>query len=818
MTYSPSAIYRVRTLAVRVVVAGALMVAIGALSAVSARADETVYSCGATPNEVFGHAAVFGINTTQTCQTTPGLADLRIHSANNSVAQGQRATWEAVAPPGLLIRDATIPTLHASDVNDGVKQYGGGFFWGPQNSDGVEYNDFSQTAAYGVDDGTAGFPSTDFGFQLVCGANPCTDPNAYAYVPQVTLDVEETSGPALGAWGLWGQTGWVRGDWPISVAGDSPSGVCVLATAVDNQLVAQQRFPQDVAAWHQCNAAGGLSATIKTAQFPNGDDQLTVSGGDAAGEGANPSRTIQIDNAPPTVALSTPDDPDVNVWVNHAVTVQAAASAGPSGIAGTVCSVNGGASSAYPDGGLTVNGDGAHLVSCTASNNAVDPQGGRGSGSASETVKIDQAPPSVAFEPVNPADPTSLVVDTGDSESGVAGGSITMQGPQAAAPTPLPTSFDGSHLLSRFNDAGKHGDYTFTATSCDAVGNCAATSATLHFPIRLGSDSTVSFAKIQAPAKVVHRRVRVGYHYKTVRRRVRVGYRLETVHRRRHGKPVTRHIKVGGHFTHVRRRIKVGGHEKRVKVQIGVNRACGHRRVKIRRHHWRELTVCRKLKLRVVARHRVHFGHRATVHGLLVTAQGAPIPGVPVTVLTRPDDRGGVFSPATTATTNASGVWTATLRGGPSRTIHAYYAGSATVEPATGTATLTVPAKIRLHITPHVVPWSHAIHISGHLVGRYVPHDGVALRLLVRYPHVRQRTVLEALRTNRHGAFAFTWTYHAGRGVARYPFSIATTATETDYPYAAGKSPSVKVTFGKRTPRARRRRAHRRRTHRTRGG
>ena len=754
---------------------------------------------------MFQHTSVFGINTSQTCQVAPGASQLAIASGPNTVAKGQAAWWEAVAPAGLLIRNVTIPEVYVTAIGDGG-EYGGGFFWGPNSSDGAPYKiNGVNDAAFGVGYATVGFPSSDFGFQVVCGASPCTTPFASAYADQVNLDVEETSGPALGAWGLWGHTGWVRGDWPISVAGDSPSGVCVLATAVNNQLVAQQRFPQDVAAWHQCNAAGGLNATIKTAQFPNGDDQLTVSGGDAAGEGANPSRTIQVDNALPTVALSTPNDPDVNVWVNHAVTVQAAASAGPSGIAGTVCLVDGDASSAYPDGGLTVNGDGAHQVSCTASNNAVDPQGDRGSGSASETVKIDEAPPSMAFEPVNPADPTSLVVDTGDSESGVAGGSITMQGPQAAASTPLPTSFDGSHLLSRFNDAGKHGDYTFTATSCDAVGNCAATSETLHFPIRLGSDSTVSFAKIQAPAKVVHRRVRVGYHYKTVRRRVRVGYRLETVHRRRHGKRVTRHIKVGGHFTHVRRRIKFGGHEKRVKVQIAVNRACGHRRVKIRRHHWRELTVCRKLKLRIVAKHRAGFGKQVRVHGLLITAQGAPIAGVPVTILTRPDDRGGEFRTVASAMTNARGIWTATLRGGPSRTIHAYYAGSPTVEPATGTAQLTVPAKFKLTISPHVVPWRHAIRIRGHLVGRYVPHDGVALRLLVRYSHHKNSTPLQALRTNRHGAFDFTWSYGAGRGVARYPFSVATTATETDYPYAASSSRPVKITFGKPTPHAKHR-------------
>ena len=76
--------------------------------------------------------------------------------------------------------------------------------------------------------------------------------------------------------------------------------------------------------------------------------------------------------------------------------------------------------------GLTVNGDGVKTVSCTAWNNAVDPQGNHNSGTSSVTVHIDEAPPVASLEPTNPNDPTGVVADTSDSESGVAGGSIEM--------------------------------------------------------------------------------------------------------------------------------------------------------------------------------------------------------------------------------------------------------------------------------------------------------------------------------------------------------------------------------------------------------
>ena len=128
-----------------------------------------------------------------------------------------------------------------------------------------------------------------------------------------------------------------------------------------------------------------------------------------------------------SVSLSTPNDPNPTVWVNHAITVDATPSTGPSGLGGMSCGVDM-APQRRPirPAGLTVNGDGVKTVSCTAWNNAVDPQGNHNSGTSSVTVHIDEAPPALSLEPVNPNDPTGVVADTSDGESGVAGGSIEM--------------------------------------------------------------------------------------------------------------------------------------------------------------------------------------------------------------------------------------------------------------------------------------------------------------------------------------------------------------------------------------------------------
>jgi hypothetical protein len=109
-----------------------------------------------------------------------------------------------------------------------------------------------------------------------------------------------------------------------------------------------------------------------------------------------------------------------------------------------------------------------------------------------------------------------------------------------------------------------------------------------------------------------------------------------------------------------------------------------------------------------------------------------------------------------------------------------------------------------MSIAPRVVPWSGKITIRGRLVGGWVPRDGVALRLRVPYPG--GQILQEPFRTNRHGRFRFQWTYGAGRGMVRYRFAVATTSTESDYPWAAATSHRVAVTFGRPTPRTHHRR------------
>jgi hypothetical protein len=321
-------------------------------------------------------------------------------------------------------------------------------------------------------------------------------------------------------------------------------------------------------------------------------------------------------------------------------------------------------------------------------------------------------------------------------------------------------------VLAHVNDAGLRGPYAVRATACDNVGNCATTTETLTMPLRLPAAADVGFAKIGTPAKVVRERVLVGFHYKR---------------ERRHGRFV---------------KVLIGGHFRTIRIVIPANTRCAQKLVETGPHLWQETTVCRPLGLHVVGTKQVPYGKPFAMHGLLVTTQGVPVANAPVDILTAPANGLERFTTAATATTTASGAWTAELPPGPSRIIRTVYGGSATVLPAAGHATVNVPARITLSASSRSVPWDGILTLRGHLTGGYVPRDGVALRLLIKLPGRSQPYEPVPLRTDARGRFVIHWSWGAGYGVVTYPFAVATTATESDYPFAASRSHWVPVTFG----------------------
>ena len=643
--------------------AGSLVLALIAIFAVGlcfprgATANETVRACSPFGNSVFQHAAVFGINTGQICPS-PGIGGggMEIWTAGNTVAAGQHGNWQANAPAGLVIVGASVPSMVSTGVNDG-EGYGGGFYWA---GGGAETYDGEAAAGFGP------LWSSYFGFQLKCGASPCRSGTSQLDVGEADLYVQETVGPALvSPDGLWQSSGWIRGDWNLHFWGDSPSGLCGLSGSISGQAVASASSGQNTAVWHQCSAPAILQ-TIHTWQYGQGPMSLNLSAYDAAGDQTGITKTIYVDNSPPSVSLSGPTDAPTTAGTQY---ITATATAGPSGVHGIACSLDGSPYQWHPGASaqIAVQGIGAHHASCYADNNAVTASGARAT-SAIENWSLSIRQPSVS-----------------------------------------------SVSFSRVVDALR----------------CARKRERIHVPAHW---------------------VTAHYHGHKVRVKLPAQTRTVTV--------------VHCHPRIVRRRVRIHGHT-RIKIVV------------LLPHTVRDSSK------------RIRHGAATSVSGWVGTTQGNALGGVPVRVLTAPDNGQDHFTQAAVATTAADGSWSARLPAGPSRLIEAVYDGDTTVEPsASAPARVIVPAALTMRIHPHTTHWGKTISISGTVQGGYIPAAGELVILRVGWRG--GSTEVGHLYTDLKGRFHTRYTFLRGNGQVTYHL-WASTAKESDYPYAPRSSRKVAV-------------------------
>ena len=291
-----------------------------------------------------------------------------------AVPNGQGASWTTTAPAGLTITHIYTINDTSSGVGDG-QGWWGEFFW--QGGPGLSGRSAQLTDnfwQFGCC--SASFNNQTVGWFISCGVSSCTH-GADLDVGGVDLTVSENSGPWLAApSGLWQAQGWVRGDVVLGFYGDSPSGVCGLGATINGQIVASSNSARNGTVWHQCSAPP-ISQVLHTIDYGQGSMPLTISGLDAAGVPVNYTKTIYIDNQQPTVALSGPADAPSTAGTQY---VTATATAGPSGVAGISCAVDGAAARWYPaaTAQVPVDGVGQHQVQCFSENNARDGSGAPG--------------------------------------------------------------------------------------------------------------------------------------------------------------------------------------------------------------------------------------------------------------------------------------------------------------------------------------------------------------------------------------------------------------------------------------------------------
>ncbi len=716
-----------------------------------------------------------------------GYRSLELNNAGQTapVAYGYGANWTAYSPsPAISIVGAYTPVNTVFvDCNLTSDGFTAEYLWS-SGTQGIVHENGCNSSGYGYGTGidTSFAPSSYFGWGAGCWlASSCwtsSSAGAVLGVQGVMLTAQENSGPSVSTDGpvnLWYYGGyWVRGaGWPVNFTASDPSGVCgtdLLLNGGFTAIVDTQDSSPDTSSFTQCWPTDTVTGSLDTTTLANGPATIEYAATNAAGVVTGPSETVYVDNTPVQLALSTPNDSDPNAWVDHPVSVTAAASAGPSGVGGTSCTTNGGETYPYPSSGIALDGTGVWTVSCTSWNNAYDVNHQPASSpTQSVAVHIDETPPAVAFEPTDPTNPQMVIADTSDGQSGVASGVIEMRPAGGGDWRSLPTQFDGAHLIAQFDDANlAPGPWVVQATSCDNAGNCASTDETVTLPVRSGSISSVSFAQIKDPLspRIIRKRELVGWHWVTVRK---------------HGKL---------------RRVKRGGRVEMIKTVRYVER-CSHSRVKVGRHRWHEQMTCRKPTLTLKSAERMRFGRSVVLHGLLTTSSGLPIANAHIDLRTAPDD--GLFRYASvgTATTGPDGTWTATLGPGPSRLISAVYAGAPTVQPSSGSAKLSVPASVRvLKVWPRHIAWGGKVHIKARLVGGYLPSAGALVRLRLGYGRAKiTYGVQEHVAGN--GIFEVTNTFGPGpAAVVRHYWLQECTLPQGDYPFAPACGPRSGVTVG----------------------
>ena len=744
---------------------------------------------------------------------------------SSGVPEGARMGYQITAPAGITITKVVYDLAKLQNIADG-HGWIGLTYWNA----GTAQVQLPGTAV----DAAASRPLNTpyWGLELRCVQSVCTWPGKIE-LNQFAVSATEASGPSItpaaDPGSLWEQTGhWVwnaPGDsWALPAVVNDSSGVCDLSVqAGASSPVADSSLPAtNNSSWQECLQPVSWTAALDTHDYISDAGQLpvTLQATNAAGLSNAPmSETLNVDNDPVSVSLSTRDDPNPTVWVNHAVTVDATPGTGPSGLGGMNCSVDGAAAQGYPAGGLTVDGDGVKTVSCTAWNNAVDPQGDHNLGTSSVTVHIDEAPPVVSLEPVNPNDPTGLVADTSDGESGVASGSIEMARAGTGSWTSLATTFTGGQLLAHFNDSDLEGPYSFKVTSCDSVGNCSSTTRTIMLPARAAAISRVSVETMPiascsgAPAKTLATVSRVRSAPQGLSAVQQIGQSVLRVARDKTflspATPARPSLVAGNVFaTGSARAVLLRGsrHDPRA-----VSTALASRKRRAAVHVGRS---CNRSAPAPTAPARVGYGRPVTLHGLLMSSASLPLAGQPVAILTAPDSGSNAFTQAAAVTTGPDGSWTATLPPGPSRIIEASYPGSATILPAIGSATVITPAKIVLRsVTPDRTPWGSRVRITGRVLGGYIPASSKLLRLdlgIVGIPGLSKIQGIPNVASD--GTFTTTYKFARYQGVVRFWLQVSSLA-EADFPFSPSHSKRWVVTVGVPAPTTTRVR-HRRARHR----
>jgi hypothetical protein len=181
------------------------------------------------------------------------------------------------------------------------------------------------------------------------------------------------------------------------------------------------------------------------------------------------------------------------------------------------------------------------------------------------------------------------------------------------------------------------------------------------------------------------------------------------------------------------------------------------------------------------------YGRRVTVSGRLRGADGSPVPGASICVVSRKDEPGAGLRVEGQAQTDATGHYAFTVESGPSRRIwFVHRVGDGAVSAA---VRLGVRTYVKLRPSRRALRNGQRLGLTGQ-TARPTSSRGVLVLLEVRRGDHWQ--VFKRAHADRRGRFATTYRFTRTVGTLRYRFRALVPAQE-GYPYATGASRSVVV-------------------------
>jgi hypothetical protein len=190
------------------------------------------------------------------------------------------------------------------------------------------------------------------------------------------------------------------------------------------------------------------------------------------------------------------------------------------------------------------------------------------------------------------------------------------------------------------------------------------------------------------------------------------------------------------------------------------------------------------------------YGHGTTVAGLLTSASGAPLPGMPVGIVETFDSGSTAGVRTTTVQTDAEGRFSARLAPGPSRRIEAAFGGNRVLSRSgSGQLRLGVLASVRLRASSaRATVGGRPVLFSGRVdgLGARIPSSGRPVELQFRVPGMPW-SEFRTVQTDAHGRFGYRYAFadDDSRGI-RFQFRALAPAAE-GWPYEPAASRPVFV-------------------------